>query len=281
MKPVNYSVFYKDCKTKGIEYAARHSRELGFDAVEFLDFAPMREDSVTNTYRALEVNNVLGGYGLSVSCCSVAVDLLHNDRGEKTEQMHRQIEFAAEVGSPFFHHTLLLSLDPRAAVLPYEDALEAIYPHAVAIANRCKEYGITCLYEPQGLYFNGVEGLGRFFARIKGDCPNVGICGDVGNGLFVDNSAIEIYDAFVGDVKHVHLKDYRVENAPVGDARAYLSRAGRYLYECPLGEGSTDLDYCFAKLKQAGYTGGLSFEIGGDDDSVKKAIELVRQKIKE
>ena len=35
MKFVNYSLFYSDLKKHGLEFAARHSRELGFDALQF------------------------------------------------------------------------------------------------------------------------------------------------------------------------------------------------------------------------------------------------------
>ena len=280
MKLVNYSGFCHDCKHFGLEYAARHSRALELEAVEFLNFVLMDEFSPSEKYSVGETKKILDAYGLEVSCYSVCVDLL-SDNAKTIDLMRRQVEFAAGLSSPRVHHTLIPGLDVDSMTATYDEALERVYPRAVAIANACREYGIECLYEPQGLYFNGVRGLGQFYERIKSDCPNVGICGDVGNGLFVDHSATEIYSAFANEIRHVHLKDYRVEKEPIEGARGYVSKGGSYLYDCRLGEGVTDFDFCFEGLKRVNYAGDLSFEIKGDDQTVKQAIEFVRRLEKE
>ena len=38
----------------------------------------------------------------------------------------------------------------------------------------------------------------------------------------------------------------------------------------------TDFEYCFAKLKAAGYDGDIAFEITGDDQTVRDAMKFVR-----
>jgi len=278
---VNYSVFYKDLKTRGLEYAAKHSRKLGFDAVEFLEVLTEQRASGCHPDSAKEVKRVLDDSGLSVSCFSVAVDLQGNGAEERTEQMMRLIEFAAKVGSPRFHHTLVPGLEFQSCVESYGTVLDRIYPRAKRIADCCAAYGIECLYEPQGCYFNGVEGLRGFYERIKGDCDNVGICGDVANGLFADCSAREFYDAFVDEIRHVHVKDYRMTDCPDPNKVPYVSRKGRFFYDCSLGAGVTDFHYCFEKLKQAGYRGDISFEMAGDDREILRSMEFLKTTIKE
>ncbi|MBQ9805255.1 MAG: sugar phosphate isomerase/epimerase [Clostridia bacterium] len=276
MRFVNYSIFYKDLKNHGLEYAARHTRELGCDAVEFLDFAPLCESSSLNRYTPTEAKRILSEYGLGVSCYSVALNLLEGDPERTVSDLERIIGYAAELGSPRFHHTLVVNLAPSLMSVTYDEALERIYPYAVRIADCCRGHGLTCLYEPQGLYFNGVEGLGRFFAKINRDCPNVGICGDVANGLFADTSAQEIYDAFIDSIQHVHVKDFLVLNSAAEGVKPYVSLGGKYLCECRMGEGVTDFAYCFEKLMAVGYDGDISLEFVGDDEEVHRSMAFVR-----
>ena len=276
MRFVDYSTFYEDFHHVSPEYAARHARELGFDAVEFLEIVPLRKTSPLFRYSAGEIREILEAQGLTVSCFSVAVDLCRATR-EVMETMDFLITYAAALGSPRFHHTLVPGLSRADVTEPYESVFEAVYPNAVRIANLCCANGMVCLYEPQGLYFNGVEGLGRFYERIRLECSNVGICGDVANGLFADTPVNEIYDRFIGDIKHVHIKDYRMSDAPEGISKALMSAGGKYLYECPIGTGVTDFFYCFEKLKAAGYDGDISFEFASEDPEVRRAMEFVRR----
>lgn len=271
----NYNEFKKDFFEHGIEYAAERSARLGFDAVEFLDICPA-ESCIPERINASDIRRVCGQNGLKISCYSVGADLLANDRFQLEKQLWRHIAFAAEIGSPYFHHTLVRSLMPDSRVPSYEAIFDSIVETAVQIANRCKTYGLTCLYEPQGLYFNGVDRLKHFFECVRQECSNVAICGDVGNSLFVDTSANDIYDAFIDSIRHVHLKDFQVSDQPFENGVCFRSINGKYLRECQLGQGVVDLGYCFQKLKEQKYQGAISFEFDGDDSVLSAAIQLVR-----
>ena len=97
----NYTQFYRDRNTLGIEYAASHTKALGFDGVEYYTRAS------SELWRsAAEDRRVLDGHGLPVSCYSVGVQLFTDDPETAEEQMARHIEAAAALGSPYLHHTL-------------------------------------------------------------------------------------------------------------------------------------------------------------------------------
>ena len=66
----SYSTFICDRVNYGIEYAARRSKELGFDSVEYL---VRFETDITQN--ATEEREILDRYGLSVSCYSVLSNL--------------------------------------------------------------------------------------------------------------------------------------------------------------------------------------------------------------
>ena len=276
MKFVSYGTFQNDRRMHGIEYAAKRSARLGFDSVEFFERClsttpPIQSFDARYTKRVLDEN------GLSVACYSLLMDLSAKDFIEVKDTFARHLEFAARLETPYLHHTVVPSLLLEMDAPPYEMVLERVFEHVVWIANRCAEYGVTCLYEPQGLYFNGVEGLQLLFQRVGKICKNVGICGDVGNSLFVDVSANRIYDAFIHEIRHVHVKDYMLSTHSIEDqGKSVPLRGGKWITECPIGNGVIDFSYCFGRLKQVGYDDAISFEISGDDKTVSDAMTYIK-----
>ena len=160
MKIASFSTFSNDLRRAGIKAAVEHMNALGFDAVETFDFHPSAyEMPVYRAFSAKEIRKSLDAHGLVAACHSVAVRRLDQADAASLEDLYRQIEFAAQIGAPYFHHTLVLPLKPLPEAPDYRAMLDAVLPAAEGIADRCEEYGITCLYEPQGMYFNGVDGL--------------------------------------------------------------------------------------------------------------------------
>ena len=280
IKLTNYNTFQAEVLSHGLEYAVRHSAELGFDAVEFLDLCMMGDPILPTLGDAKDVKALLDRYGLGVSCYSVGVQLLC-DHPETTEKaLFEHIDFAAAIGSKLFHHTVVPVLELKPEDPSYEDVMQKVFASAERIAAYCETRGITCLYEPQGMYFNGIDGLKPFLTKMKQAGRRVGLCGDFGNSLFVDVAPDAIFKEFIGDIKHVHVKDYLVSDAPIdGKHTDYRSKGGRFIYEADMGEGSVKLDACFDALKAIGYDGAISFEFVGDDETNKKALQLCREKM--
>ena len=116
------------------------------------------------------------------------------------------------------------------------------------------------------------EGFSRFFEELHRLYPSVGVCGDVGNPLFVDAAPEAIFLKHAKDIKHVHLKDYAVADAPFEKGTFYPTLGGRYLQTAVLGEGAVALDACVAALRQVGYTGAFSLETSGEDEILSRSI---------
>ena len=149
--------------------------------------------------------------------------------------------------------------------LPEKDfkaVTERLLPHVCRIADRCAEFGITALYEPQGFYVNGKERFPEFYRAVKEKCSDVGICGDIGNPYFSDWRGEDFVTEMASEIRHVHLKDYRLYSAdtlPDG-VKAYTSMNGTILQPVLMGKGDIDIPYCLDTLKKAGYNGALAFE---------------------
>ena len=264
---------------KGLDATAAWAQENGFSAVEFLQLnAENWHSGVENVPHAKQVRKTLLAYGLTTACYSVGVNLLNGT--EAVELLKRHAELAAELGSPFLHHTLIDSLVLPENAPTFKETFPKVLDAATEVADYCQALGLTCLYEEQGLYFNGKKNLGRFFKEMKKRSKNVGICGDFGNILFVDEAPESFLKAFKKDIRHVHLKDYvtalSVEERT--DKDAWLkTKGGVYLKDVPLGDGVIHLQKCFDLLRSVEYDGFFSLEIVEPIRNDSPAMEIAKK----
>ncbi len=273
-KLVCYDQFRSDLYRVGIDYAAEHAVALGFDAVECLDSCGSSLPLYAHP-EAARFAEVLARNGLSVACYSVAADLFPRTEAV-VEELKRHARFAAELGSPFFHHTLQSPLRKAPDAPSFDEVLPVVLESAVEVAQTCGELGMTALYEPQGMYFNGAENLARFFAAISAQVENVGICADFGNPLFVGAEPKEVIARLAQYVRHVHVKDYLRTAAPIAERDGYCLADGHRLYDTMPGDGVVDVPGCLRILRGSGYDGALAFEMSGSDEMLREAITRVK-----
>ena len=263
-----YSGFSDIVRKEGIEAAAKTAKELGFSSVEFLDMQsapPIIPDLETAT----KFKRVLTEYGLTVACFSFGITIISpTDPAFPTEEavdrLLHSAEMAAAVGSPYFHHTLILTLrlDEKNHENDFAKVSAQLLPHVRRVADRCTELGITALYEPQGFYVNGKDRFPEFYRAMKSYCSNVGVCGDIGNPNFCDWKGEDFVTEMAAEIRHVHLKDYKLYpdgTLPQG-AKGYRSEKGVAIHPVLMGEGDIDILYCLNTLKKAGYNGALALE---------------------
>ena len=271
MKISSYATFYNNVFTLNLEEAASSAAALGADGVELLDISPRTGDALFQRFTPDNFSVALNKHGLEVSCYSVGACLYTSDEKTAISSLFSHIDFASKLGSPFFHHTFTLGLDATPSTLPYADVLHRILPLAEKIADRCNAHGMVCLYEPQGYYFNGIEGIEKLYCEMKTRGYNVGICADTGNPLFVDCAPDAFIDHFKNEIRHVHVKDYVTSLVPLGiHGDIQKSTSGIYLYDTPLGSGNVNVKKCLSLLKATNYNGYISLE-GLPDSAIESA----------
>ena len=255
-----YARFNTMAVRDGIEAAADYAVRMGFSSVEFLEStSPNARFLAPDTKKAAEIRKILADRGLTVACYSVGTTLWQNPQA--VESLKRHAEIAAALGSPFLHHTLLLWLTKTPDLPEFAPAMEYVTDAAADVARHAAPLGVTCLYEDQGMYANGVENFGIFFKEIRNRCANTGVCGDIGNILFVDEEPEAFFAAYAGDIRHVHMKDYLRKSAPVSPGRYWMPTAGgSWIRDTMVGHGVIDFGACMKILKDAGYTGAWALE---------------------
>lgn len=256
-----YAGFTEMCRRKGIMETVKYAAAQGFAAVEPLEGTSGQTQTVKDAKEAEELRRILAEHGMSVACYSVGTNIYRAPAA--VEDLCRQLEIAAAMGSPFLHHTIACGLN---AVTPipgagFDDMLPELVESACRIAEKAQEYGLRCIYEDQGFYVNGVENFGKFFHAVHRACPNTGVCGDLGNISFVDETAVAFYKTFASHIVHVHCKDYKIYDTE--KQGCYRTAHGHYLENTLPGTGKVDYHTCFRILKEHGYTGKYALELEG------------------
>ncbi|MBO5070255.1 MAG: sugar phosphate isomerase/epimerase [Roseburia sp.] len=275
-----YAGFTQKIRNDGMEEAAKYARRLKFSSVEVIaDFYFDSVNAIPTVEAAGEAKKVLDQYGLPVACYSVGINLWN--RTDSEQILMEQIDIAHALGSPYLHHTLLpwLTLDenspePSGAIM-----------HVVEIASRVADYaktkGMCCIYEDQGYYVNGVGGYQFFYDEMKKRCENIGVCGDLGNILFVNEKPEAFLRAFANEIKHVHVKDYLWKCGAVSPGRYWMKAKGdSWLRDTMVGSGVIDFAACMQILKDAGYSGRFALENVHPEpyeEGVRQAMELVER----
>lgn len=245
--------------------AARH----GVAGVELMNFAD--ELRTPDRKTAAELGAYARQNGLRLPCFSCAVDF-SKDTKQKIDYIKGYADICADLEIPYLHHTLVLPLH-RAKLVA---APEVLMPIAVECALEIREYaakrGVKTLVEEQGLVVNGLAAYNAFRSQTEG---KIGLLFDAGNVLFVDERPEDFCKALGHEVRHVHLKDYKLTSTPL-PPKSYETAGGQYLTECELGEGTVDHATLSQALKAAGYRGDLALEFAPAPDDEALAARLCR-----
>lgn len=274
MKFAFYSRFQTMLSELGAQKAAEYARAHSLDGVEFYCDTVANVSAIPTVADAKEVKAVLDAYGLPMVCVSCAYDAVACPDAVKT--MRKTVEITAALGSPYLHHTLLLSSAKGVSEDEILRKIDLAADAAIKIADVAKEYGVTCIYEDQGGYVNGREKFGRFFENVKSRAANVGVCADVGNILYADEEPEDFLPAFAADIRHVHVKDYLRKRVPTSPGRGWKpTKRGDFLRNTVIGHGVIDFPRVMAFLREIGYGGYFALELDHPEpfeDGIEQAL---------
>ena len=282
MESIKFS-YYLGCRERILkrEYGELVSflKRSGYSAIEPLEFIG-QEQMFDGIDEATRLSFILKREEIAVSCYSVYVDVYEDpDAAEKF--LKKQIDITSALGCPYFHHTLRPLLDQSLGEVDIDVVMPAILPTLKRLAEYAATKGITMLYEPQGLCFNGAN-LSKLINSLKSmGAENVGVCLDFGNPAFVDYKASNLIDELAPLICHVHIKDYKYCDC---DDASYSSISGKHFYEVGYGLGDMQCDECVRRLVERGYGGYFSTELTPvgttPDDAGIDAVKSVAQLFK-
>lgn len=250
--------------------------EQGMSSLEMVDlakqqgfpaFEPYPFDDLQTVDAALELGKKVRDAGMVIPCFSTGVELIGPEANASVEQMKLYIEMAKAMGSPYFHHTIHPGLEISVSdPTVFHEALSEVVPRLKELCVYAQERGVMCLYEEQGMMFNGVSPVMRL-AEELGDTP-YGLVLDSGNIFFVDERPEEFLGVFANKIKHLHLKDYYLKSGNENDpGEGWLTtRRGDYLRDAIPGHGAINYLQLMRMIHRTGYDGYFSLEYCGSED---------------
>ena len=197
----------------------------------------------------------------NIECYTMYINLWKGDRAAIVRDAKYNLDLAKELGAKYYHQTIAPGEFWRADDNPtYDEMMDMVYPYLLEIVKYALELGIMPIIEPQGMYFNGIEGLGKLIARFDEELGygKVNVLFDSGNSIYVGVKPLDFLKAFMPRVKHAHIKDYRIVGA---DEKGWESYNDDRFMDVLAGEGALEIEECVRYLESHGYTGNYSSEV--------------------
>lgn len=255
--------FYSGCRemilARDYQRLADYMIECGYTAYEPLENV-YEEPLFESLEEAVRFREFMAERGLYCACLSVFINI-YPDTEWARERLKYCADLAAALGSPFIHHTNYVHLSMADWMPSYEVLHAAVKPVVVDLIRYARSKGVTAIYEPQGMFFNGIHGFFGLFNSLKSEdgCENIGICFDFGNSIFADCMPLDFLKVALPYVKHAHFKDYKFVDAPLVTGR-YYTRGGNMVEDVVVGTGDIQAKECLSLLLSGGYDGVFSTE---------------------
>ncbi len=256
--------FEKYCKDSGCDdfEVARLAKEIGFDAIEFINL---------NTEDPLETARKLRTYcasiGLEIAAHTVGADLINTEPEKAVKDLCYLVDVAAALGAPVLRHDLCYSALPEG--MTWKEGIDKMAPLIRRVTQYAKTKGIRTCSENHGFIFQDSERV-EYLIQTVGD-DNYGWLVDVGNFLCVDEYPLEGVRRAIPYAMHVHVKDFlyrKTDELYVNPEGFFKTRNGNLLRGTVLGHGDVPVAACVKLLREVGYDGVFSLEFEGAEENL-------------
>ena len=244
----------------------RKAKEMGFDAIEFIDLpgATLEEQNAL----AAELKALADELGIEIVAYTVSANLAQPNAAALDAEVQRlrgKLDTAKILGAKLLRHDYCWQLTKTGTQRSFDMMLPEIAHAARRIAEYGASLGIRTCSENHGRIAQDPDRMERLFNAVAHD--NYGLLIDIGNftGVGADHcSAVGLLAPYA---IHVHCKDLHIENDPYDGYKA-MSRNGKFYHAVPLGEGTVPLKRCLQILKAAGYDGMITVEYEAAEDCI-------------
>lgn len=254
----------KDCIAK--------AKELGFDAVELVDFVNFNCDPSQYFNRSEEIKNECERQGLEISSLAVSADFLNGSGGDTAAEVKRVkgfVDVAAALGSPRMRHDITAGY-PRnsGGFKSYESLVPALADAVREVAEYAQGKGVATMTENHGFFSQDSERVEKLYNSVGH--PNFGLLCDIGNFMCADENPALAVARVAPYTRYVHAKDFVLKSFYDSDPGegSFRTRAGNYLRGTIIGHGNVPVKQCLSILKGAGFDGTVAIEFEGLENPV-------------
>lgn len=248
------------------------AKELGFDAVEAVDFVNFQCPEEELTQQALALKAEADKQGLVFSSLAVAADLLNGCGGDTEKEISRvkkYVDLAALLGAPRMRHDITKGTDPAQS---YDSLLPRLADAVREITEYAAGKGVVTMTENHGFFSQDSERVEKLYTAVGH--PNFKLLCDMGNFLCADEDPALAVARVAPYTAYVHAKDFICKSFYAEDPGegAFQTRGGNYLRGTVIGHGNVPVKQCLHTLKAAGYDDTIAIEFEG----LEPCVEAVR-----
>lgn len=238
------------------------SKEIGFEAVEFMNLTPPEGENV-KVY-AEQLNAEAKRCGIEIAAYTISADLAKQDNRSEIERLKREVDVAAALGVKLFRHDCMHNYN---CFRSFDQALPVLSDAIREVTAYAETLGIKTMTENHGRVVQDSDRVERLVNAVNH--PNYGVLIDMGNFMVADENPVTAVSRLANLAFLVHAKDNRWLSRD-DDTEGYRETRGcnRYL-SMPVGYGDVPVKQCVEILKRAGYDGYLDIEYGGGEDSTE------------
>lgn len=243
------------------------AKELGFDAIEFVDFVDFPVESkdtwleTAKKYKA-ECDRV----GIEISSLTVGADLLQNPENDM-KKLYSYLDVAKELGVHFMRHDATVGYPRNSGkYVSFDSVVDELAERFREITSAAEKIGVRTMTENHGYFSQDSERVEKLYSKINH--PNFGLLCDIGNFMCADEDPSLAVARVAPYAIYVHCKDFILKpfySEDPGEG-SFKTRAGNYLRGTIIGHGNVPVKQCLASLKACGYDGYIAVEFEGMED---------------
>lgn len=246
------------------------AKEMGFDAVEFIDLKPCENptyEQQTEYARLIRAN--ADKAGIKINAYTIGANLnkeTEEERKAEVERIKAQLDIAHILGADTLRHDICWGLNKTAR--SFDLLLPVVVDSIREISDYAQTLGIKTCTENHGYISQDSDRVERLFNAVNHE--NFGLLVDMGNFVCVDEDSVTAVSRVAPYAVHAHAKDMHVYSGSshTPGAGAAMTRGGNWFRGAIIGQGSVKVKQCLRVLKRAGYDGYVSIEFEGVEDCI-------------
>ena len=187
--------------------------ELGFDAVEAVDFVNFNCPEQEMEAKALELKEAADKCGLQISSLAIGADFLNGSEGDREKELarvKRYVDLAALLGAPRMRHDITQGYARNSGnYQSYESLIPTLAQAVREVAAYAAEKQVMTMTENHGFFSQDSQRVEKLYTAVNH--PNFGLLCDMGNFLCADEDPAQAVARVAPYARYVHAKDFIVK----------------------------------------------------------------------
>ncbi len=251
------------------------AKELGFDAIEAVDFVNFDCAPEEMPRRAEKIKTEADRCGLEISSLAIGADFLNGSDGDREKEIARvksYVDLAAIMGAPRMRHDITQGYSIKSGkYCSYESLIPMLADAVREVAVYAASKNVMTMTENHGFFSQDSQRVEKLVNAVNH--PNFALLCDIGNFMCADENPSLAVARVAPYTKYVHAKDFvwkSFYDADPGEG-SFRTRAGNYLRGTIIGHGNVPVKQCLRTLKAAGYDNTIAIEFEGMEDPMDAA----------